>query len=175
MPPSPETQIEIPAELKPADGRFGCGPSKVRPEALARLADASLVMGTSHRQAPVRDVVRRVREGLRELFSLPDGYEVALGNGGTTVFWDAAGLRPGRAPRLHLAFGEFSSKFATVTEGAPFLDESDRACAPTPATRPTRRRSPTPAPTSWPGPTTRPRPASWSPSSGPRTRATRSC
>ena len=81
---------QIPAELKPADGRFGCGPSKVRPEALAALAEQSALMGTSHRQAPVRDLVGRVRDGLGELFSLPDGYEVALGNGGTTAFWDAA-------------------------------------------------------------------------------------
>jgi phosphoserine aminotransferase len=123
MPPSPETQIQIPADLKPADGRFGCGPSKVRPDALARLAEQSLVMGTSHRQAPVRDVVRRVREGLAELFALPEGYEVALGNGGTTVFWDALAFTTIERRALHLAFGEFSSKFAKVTEGAPHLDE----------------------------------------------------
>ena len=82
--------VEIPAELKPADGRFGCGPSKVRPEALAKLASQNDLMGTSHRQQPVRDLVARVRSGLGELFDLPDGYEVALGNGGTTAFWDAA-------------------------------------------------------------------------------------
>ncbi|HEX6229067.1 MAG TPA: phosphoserine transaminase, partial [Solirubrobacterales bacterium] len=80
----------IPAELRPADGRFGCGPSKVRPEALAKLAERADLMGTSHRQAPVRDLVGRVRDGLRELFALPDGYEVALGNGGTTAFWESA-------------------------------------------------------------------------------------
>src|SRR3954454_21982696 len=79
------TTLEIPPELKPADGRFGCGPSKVRPEQLQRLAESAAIMGTSHRQAPVKDVVKRIREGLGELFALPDGYEVALGNGGTTA------------------------------------------------------------------------------------------
>ena len=85
-----QTMVEIPAALKPADGRFGCGPSKVRPEALAKLASQNDLMGTSHRQQPVRDLVARIRAGLGELFELPDGYEVALGNGGTTAFWDAA-------------------------------------------------------------------------------------
>ena len=114
---------QIPDQLKPADGRFGCGPSKVRPEAVARLADAAMVLGTSHRQAPVKDLVGRVRSGLGELFALPEGYEVVLGNGGTTAFWDAAacGLVSRRA--LHLAYGEFSRKFASVTSGAPFLDD----------------------------------------------------
>jgi phosphoserine aminotransferase len=111
----------IPAELRPADGRFGCGPSKVRPEALAALAERSDLMGTSHRQAPVRDVVRRVRAGLAELFSLPDGYEVALGNGGATAFWEAAAAWLVRERALHLSFGEFSQKFATATAAAPFL------------------------------------------------------
>jgi len=115
------TSVQIPAELKPADGRFGCGPSRVRPEALARLAERSDLMGTSHRQAPVRNLVGRVREGLGELFSLPDGYEVALGNGGTTAFWDAAAAWLVRERALHLSYGEFSSKFAKVTAGAPFL------------------------------------------------------
>ncbi|HEY1238545.1 MAG TPA: phosphoserine transaminase [Solirubrobacterales bacterium] len=115
------TIVEIPDALKPADGRFGCGPSKVRPEALARLADQSALMGTSHRQQPVRDLVARVREGLGELFRLPDGYEVALGNGGTTAFWDAAAAWLVRERALHLAYGEFSSKFAKATAGAPFL------------------------------------------------------
>src|SRR4051812_4825585 len=83
--------ITIPAELLPADGRFGCGPSKVRPEALQALAtEGAGLMGTSHRQAPVKGLVRRVREGLTQLFDLPDGYEVVLGNGGSTAFWDAA-------------------------------------------------------------------------------------
>jgi phosphoserine aminotransferase len=111
----------IPAELKPGDGRFGCGPSKVRPEALRALADRSDLIGTSHRQAPVRDVVRRVREGLAELFSLPDGYEVALGNGGTTAFWEAAAAWLVRERALHLTYGEFSQKFAKATAAAPFL------------------------------------------------------
>jgi phosphoserine aminotransferase len=116
------TTLTIPEELKPADGRFGCGPSKVRPEQLARLAgeDAHL-MGTSHRQKPVKDLVARVRGGLAELFSLPDGYVVALGNGGTTAFWDAAAAGLIRERALHLSYGEFSNKFAAVTAGAPFL------------------------------------------------------
>jgi phosphoserine aminotransferase len=127
MTPSPltaETRLAIPDELKPADGRFGCGPSKVPPAALARLArEGSALMGTSHRQKPVKSLVGEIRAGLRELFSVPDGYEVALGNGGSTAFWDAAafGLVDRRA--LHLAFGEFSQKFAAVTAGAPFLQE----------------------------------------------------
>jgi phosphoserine aminotransferase len=111
----------IPAELKPADGRFGCGPSKVRPEALQALAARSDLMGTSHRQAPVRDVVRRVRTGLGELFALPNGYEVALGNGGTTAFWEAATAWLVRERSLHLSYGEFSQKFAKATAAAPFL------------------------------------------------------
>ena len=115
------TIVEIPAALKPADGRFGCGPSKVRPEALARLASQNDLMGTSHRQQPVRDLVARVRSGLGELFALPDGYEVALGNGGTTAFWDAAAAWLVRERSLHLTYGEFSSKFAKSTAGAPFL------------------------------------------------------
>ena len=133
------TLLEIPAELKPADGRFGCGPSKVRPEQLAHLAEhATDLMGTSHRQKPVKAVVRRVREGLADLFSLPEGYEVALGNGGTTCFWDAAAFGLVRERALHLTFGEFSSKFATVTKGAPFLADpvvvsAEPGDAPTPA------------------------------------------
>ena len=113
----------IPAELKPGDGRFGCGPSKVRPEALRALADRSDLIGTSHRQAPVRDVVRRVRAGLAELFALPDGYEVALGNGGTTAFWEAAAAWLVRERALHLTYGEFSQKFAKTTAAAPFLGD----------------------------------------------------
>src|SRR3954452_24654078 len=122
--PMPDTAatVQIPQDLKPADGRFGCGPSKVRPEQLASLAKEGVkVMGTSHRQKPVKDVVARVREGLRELFSLPDDYEVALGNGGTTCFWDAAALNLVRERALHLSYGEFSNKFAKVTTAAPFL------------------------------------------------------
>ena len=124
MPETAATQIEIPADLKPSDGRFGAGPSKVRPEQLQHLADHGVaIMGTSHRQAPVKGVGRRVREGLRELFSLPDGYEVALGNGGTTCFWDALAFGMIRDRSLHLTYGEFSNKFATVTKGAPFLQD----------------------------------------------------
>ncbi len=121
MAPQTTDTVQIPAELKPADGRFGCGPSKVRPEALATLAERSALIGTSHRQAPVRDLVRRVRGGLAELFSLPAGYEVALGNGGTTAFWDAATAWIVRERALHLTYGEFSSKFAKATANAPFL------------------------------------------------------
>ena len=115
------TSTQIPADLKPADGRFGCGPSKVRPEALARLAERVDLMGTSHRQKPVRDLVGRVRSGLGELFSLPEGYEVALGNGGTTAFWEAAAAWLVRDRALHLSYGEFSAKFAKATAAAPFL------------------------------------------------------
>ena len=115
------TSVRIPAELKPADGRFGCGPSKVRPEALAALGERADLMGTSHRQAPVRELVGRVRDGLSELLGLPDGYEVALGNGGTTAFWDAAAAWLVRERALHLTYGEFSGKFAKATAGAPFL------------------------------------------------------
>jgi len=114
---------QIPAELKPADGRFGCGPSKVRPQALENLARQSSLVGTSHRQKPVRDLVGRVRSGLTELFSLPNGYEVALGNGGTTAFWDAACAWLVRERSLHLSYGEFSQKFARAAAGAPFLGE----------------------------------------------------
>jgi phosphoserine aminotransferase len=119
------TEIEIPADLRPADGRFGCGPSKVRPEQLAAISgkDAGL-MGTSHRQKPVKSLVGRVRSGLSDLFQLPEGYEVMLGNGGTTAFWDAATFGLVRERALHLTFGEFSAKFATSTGGAPFLADS---------------------------------------------------
>ena len=115
------TIVEIPTSIRPADGRFGCGPSKVRPEALAKLAGLNEVMGTSHRQKTVKDLVARIRTGLGELFALPDDYEVALGNGGTTAFWDAAATCLIRERALHLAYGEFSSKFAKATAGAPFL------------------------------------------------------
>lgn len=118
------TTLQLPAELKPSDGRFGCGPSKVRTEQLARLAaDGAAVMGTSHRQKPVKSLVGRVREGLSQLFRLPEGYEVVLGVGGTTAFWDAAtfGLVKDRA--LHLTYGEFSQKFAKATKDAPFLQD----------------------------------------------------
>jgi phosphoserine aminotransferase len=116
--------ITIPAELLPADGRFGCGPSKVRPEALAALAgEGAAIMGTSHRQTPVKGLVRQVREGLTELFDLPDGYEVVLGNGGTTAFWDAALIGLIRRRSAHGTFGEFSAKFASGVAEAPFLDD----------------------------------------------------
>jgi len=118
------TDIKIPENLKPRDGRFGCGPSKIRPEALAALAaSGSSILGTSHRQKPVKNVVHRVREGLGSLFSLPDGYEVVLGNGGSTAFWDIAtfGLIENRSQ--HLVFGEFSSKFAAAAKEAPFLGD----------------------------------------------------
>ncbi|MDT4977845.1 MAG: phosphoserine aminotransferase [Pseudonocardiales bacterium] len=118
-----DTTLQIPAHLKPADGRFGCGPSKVRPEALERLATQHSLMGTSHRQAPVKGVVRQVRDGLRDLFALPDGYEVMLGNGGSTAFWDAAACGLVRRRALHVVYGEFTQKFASVTRGAPFLDD----------------------------------------------------
>jgi phosphoserine aminotransferase len=114
--------ITIPDDLKPADGRFGSGPSKVRPEAVAALAaTGTSYLGTSHRQKTVKDVVRRVRTGLADLFDLPDGYEVVLGNGGTTAFWDIAVLNLVRERSEHLVFGEFSSKFADATKAAPFL------------------------------------------------------
>jgi phosphoserine aminotransferase len=123
---APIPDIRIPADLLPVDGRFGCGPSKVRPEAVAALAaTGTSYLGTSHRQSGVRSFVGRLRSGLAELFSLPDGYEVVLGNGGTTVFWDAAcfGLIDRRSQ--HLTFGEFSSKFAASATAAPWLDDPD--------------------------------------------------
>ncbi len=118
------TELTIPADLKPADGRFGCGPSKVRPEQLQHLVEAGAsVFGTSHRQKPVKNVVARVRTGLRELFALPEGYEVVLGNGGTTAFWDAAAFGLIREKSQHFTYGEFSSKFAAVAKGNPFIGE----------------------------------------------------
>jgi phosphoserine aminotransferase len=120
----PQTQILIPEQIKPNDGRFGSGPSRLRPEQLQALAaSGSAVMGTSHRQKPVKQVVARVRTGLRELFKLPDGYEVLLGNGGTTAFWDAAIAGVIRERGLHLTYGEFSSKIASGARNAPFLAE----------------------------------------------------
>ncbi len=123
--------ITIPADLLPADGRFGCGPSKVRPEALeALVADAPTYLGTSHRQAPVKFMVSRLRNAVAELFALPDGYEVILGNGGTTVFWDAAVFGLIEQKSQHLTFGEFSSKFAECASRAPFLGEPTVISAP---------------------------------------------
>src|SRR5215210_6063553 len=116
--------ITIPAELLPADGRFGCGPSKVRPEALRALAgNGAALMGTSHRQAPVKHLVGQIREGLGQLFDLPDGYEVVLGNGGTTAFWDAALIGLIRERSAHGSYGEFSAKFASGVAEAPFLGD----------------------------------------------------
>jgi phosphoserine aminotransferase len=118
------TDIVIPESLKPADGRFGSGPSKVRPEQLTALATTGATyMGTSHRQKPVKSLVGRVREGLVELFSPPEGYEVVLANGGTTAFWDAAAFGLVRDKSQHVVFGEFSSKFAKVTAKAPWLSD----------------------------------------------------
>jgi len=116
--------IKIPDNLKPRDGRFGCGPSKIRPESLAALAaSGSSILGTSHRQKPVKNVVHQVREGLNSLFSLPEGYEVVLGNGGSTAFWDIATFGLIENKSQHLVFGEFSSKFAIAAKEAPFLGE----------------------------------------------------
>jgi phosphoserine aminotransferase len=116
------SDVVIPAALKPADGRFGSGPAKIRPEQLAALArSGSAYLGTSHRQPPVRSLVHRIRAGLAELFSLPAGYTVVLGNGGTSAFWDAAAFGLVRGHAQHLSFGEFSAKFAAVTGRAPWL------------------------------------------------------
>lgn len=134
-------ELAIPAELKPNDGRFGCGPSKVRPEQLQALAAAGDLFGTSHRQAPVKNLVGRVRDGLRQLFSLPDGYEVILGNGGSTAFWDAAAFGLIDERSLHLTYGEFSSKFASCVVKNPFVGDpiivkADPGSAPKPQSDP---------------------------------------
>src|ERR1700728_2425322 len=129
------TSLTIPDDIKPGDGRFGSGPSKVRPEQLQVLStSAAALFGTSHRQAPVKDLVGRVRDGLREFFSVPDGYEVVLGNGGATAFWDAAafGLIDNRS--LHLSYGEVSSKVASAVAknpvvGDPIIVKSDARSA----------------------------------------------
>jgi phosphoserine aminotransferase len=138
----PDTVLQIPDSLKPADGRFGSGPSRIRPAQIGRLAqEGAAIMGTSHRQAPVRGLVAQIRADLRELFSVPDSYEVLLGNGGTTAFWDAAACCLVRERALHLTYGEFSSKFATCTRRAPFLAdpiviEADPGDAPEPRSDP---------------------------------------
>ena len=134
-------ELTIPADIKPRDGRFGCGPSKVRPEQLAALAAAGDLFGTSHRQAPVKNLVGRVRDGLRQLFSLPDGYEVILGNGGSTAFWDAAAFGLVDKKSLHLTYGEFSSKFASCVAKNPFVGDpiivkADAGSAPEPVSDP---------------------------------------
>jgi phosphoserine aminotransferase len=116
--------VTIPADLLPLDGRFGCGPSKVRPAQIDYLASVGrTVLGTSHRQGPVRNLVAQIRGGLGDLFSLPEGYEIVLGNGGSTAFWDIAAFGLVRERAQHLAFGEFSAKFASVTRKAPFLGD----------------------------------------------------
>lgn len=117
------TALTIPAELRPADGRFGAGPSKVRPEQIAALSTIKHVMGTSHRQKPVKAQVGRVRAGLRDLFNLPDGYEVVLGNGGSTAFWEIATFGLIRERAQFLSFGEFGAKFASSAKAAPFLGD----------------------------------------------------
>jgi phosphoserine aminotransferase len=173
------TTLEIPADLKPSDGRFGCGPSKVRPAQLEALVrDGAAVMGTSHRQKPVKSLVGRVRAGLSELFSLPEGYQVVLGNGGTTAFWDAAAFGLVRDRSLHLTYGEFSAKFATVTKGAPFLADPVVVTA-APGSAPVPVSDPSADVLAWAHnetstgvavPVLRPRappPASWSPSTPP--------
>lgn len=117
-----QLDFKIPTELLPRDGRFGCGPSKVRPEQLeAVMARMTSVMGTSHRQAPVKNIVGSVREGLTSLFNLPAGWEIVMGNGGSTVFWDVATFGLIRERSHHLVFGEFSSKFAEASAAAPHL------------------------------------------------------
>ena len=117
--------LTIPVELLPLDGRFGCGPSKVRAEQVDHLSSLGrTVMGTSHRQAPVRHLVGQVRDGLADLFRMPQGYEIVLGNGGSTAFWDIAAFGLVRERAQHLAFGEFSAKFGQVTQRAPFLGDS---------------------------------------------------
>lgn len=119
------TDITIPHELLPHDGRFGCGPSKVRPEQVLALGKANAnLLGSSHRQAPVKDLVGAIRAGLHELFALPDGWEILLGNGGSTLFWDAATFGLIRERSQHLVFGEFSSKFAAAAQAAPHLGDA---------------------------------------------------
>ena len=119
-------ELDDPRRPQTRDGRFGCGPSKVRPEQLQALAAAGDLFGTSHRQAPVKNLVGRVRDGLRQLFSLPDGYEVILGNGGSTAFWDAAAFGLIDKRSLHLTYGEFSSKFASARGQEPVRRRPDR-------------------------------------------------
>ena len=119
------SEIKIPEQLKPKDGRFGCGPSKIRPEALTALINSNSILGTSHRQKPVKQVVNRVRTGLKSLFNLPDGYEVVLGNGGSTAFWDIATFGLIENKSQHLVFGEFSSKFAAAAKEAPMIGDPE--------------------------------------------------
>lgn len=131
--------IEIPEHLKPADGRFGAGPSKVRTNLSQAVAAAGAdLMGTSHRQAPVRNLVASVQDGVTQLFNAPENYQVVLGVGGATAFWDIASFGLIRRKAQHLSFGEFGSKFAKATNSAPFLDDSVILHA-DPGTRPTPR------------------------------------
>lgn len=125
------TQITVPPPLLPSDGRFGCGPSKVREAQVRALTEAGTsLLGTSHRQAPVKSLVGRIRSGLADLFDAPEGYEVVLGNGGSSAFWDVATLCLVRERAQHAAFGEFGAKFATATTRAPFLEASQVITAP---------------------------------------------
>jgi len=133
--------LTIPEDIKPSDGRFGSGPSKVRPEQLQALVAAGDVFGTSHRQAPVKNLVGRVRDGLRQYFSVPEGYEVILGNGGATAFWDAAAFGLIDKRSLHLTYGEFSTKFASAVANNPFVGDpviikADPGSAPKPQSDP---------------------------------------
>lgn len=136
------TSLDIPANLKPSDGRFGCGPSKVRPAQLQALTStAAELFGTSHRQTPIKNLAGQVRSGLTDLFSLPDGYEVILGNGGATAFWDAAAFGLIDKRSLHLTYGEFSSKFASAVAknpfiGVPIIIKADPGSAPEPQADP---------------------------------------
>jgi phosphoserine aminotransferase len=137
--PVSEPSITIPADLLPKDGRFGAGPSKVRPEQIEALSAASRnILGTSHRQAPVKNLVGSIREGLSQFFRAPDGYEVVLGVGGSTAFWDAASFGLVEKKAQHLSFGEFGSKFASATNKAPFLEASSIITS-EPGTRPAAR------------------------------------
>ena len=150
------SSVVIPPEIRPADGRFGSGPSKVRADQIAALArSGATYLGTSHRQAPVRSLVGRIRAGLAALFALPEDYAVVLGNGGTTAFWDAAAFGLIRARSQHLAFGEFSAKFAAVTAAAPWLG-TPTVIESAPGVTRSPPRSPVWTPTR--SPTTRPRP-----------------
>jgi phosphoserine aminotransferase len=136
-----DASLTIPSDLKPKDGRFGSGPSKVRPEQLQALAAAGHLFGTSHRQAPVKNLVGRVRDGIKQLFAVPDGYEVVLGNGGSTAFWDAAAFGLIDKRSLHLTYGEFSAKFASAVAANPFVGDpiivkADPGSAPEPQSDP---------------------------------------
>jgi len=145
-----EPPVRIPPGLLPADGRFGSGPSKVRRQALDALAaTGTSLLGTSHRREPVRALVGRVRSGLAELFAAPDGYEVVLGNGGTTAFWDAALFGLVESNSQHLSFGEFGAKFAAAARRAPFLAEPSVIEAPA-GTRPEPRAQPGVDTYAWP-------------------------